>query len=692
MVCFSFVSTSFYPSATAAAVAPTDQSPVDPTSIAAMNVLQGALNMSTGQQAQMMQALVNQASAYTPASEPAFVTMAQMLGGSGNVPPFYTSVSFSGRGSIVITTADTGNVPDGYQASSPGAISPLILDLSGSGIPDVAGQQVNPHPYTFSHTRTTLFDMNADGYVDFTEWVGPRAALLVSPATPEKVQREDGQLLWNGSISAADLIGTYGGYRDGFEHLSSFDTNGDGTIDGDELNRLYMWIDKNGNGKVDRGELYTPQALGIEALNLQHTGYTGSYVRSGYISTMWDWWPTFLQVIPSPTFNTQSPGCTDATVTLHGNDVSTATPDFRVTISSSNNRNITSIPMAALEHAGFNTFDSLLARVSPSGQTVVLVDYRAQKPHTARLWLLTKDAGSSWLLTRFSLPEDSIDQVSFDETGNRLLLLTHNQTQLYVIDQLTEGGSDLQSAFHPTLSRVVWNDHGRGFRVLWGTTLSQGKSFYVPGYFHAKDGARLCDSLAQLQISGEHVTLQPSADIHWLDGDELARRGFSRPFMFMPVSPTLSYVAVKSATGGVTLLAIQGRQASGGHISQLDSMHAIGGLSANSTRVEYLAQEKSGVWDMRWSDFSHNRHVVLPLANGPSYPELAGDGKQSMWAVFDWTHGTTSLWGLDASSSNARAQKVINLSSITGPIRVASNASLMAVQTSTNIIVWSTTQ
>jgi len=78
--------------------------------------------------------------------------------------------------------------------------------------------------------------------------------------------------------------------------------NGNGVIDpGDAVwKELRFWRDSNQNGKVDKGELYTLDELGIKEINLQYASkdsyvdvYGNKFTDKGSygVSPMWDVWP-----------------------------------------------------------------------------------------------------------------------------------------------------------------------------------------------------------------------------------------------------------------------------------------------------------------------------------------------------------------------------------------------------------------
>ncbi len=163
--------------------------------------------------------------------------------------------------------------------------SPIILDLSGSGQPDVAKHIWLPHAPTFYTKYMTIFDITGDGMPTLTEWVGPQDGLLVVPNKNGKV------------TSGLQLFGTPGGWANGYQKLAAlFDKNHTGVIKGKKLKGLYVWIDKNGNGKVDPGELYTVQQLGITEISDHFHNMKSWYIRNGKKYDTWDWWPSVMML------------------------------------------------------------------------------------------------------------------------------------------------------------------------------------------------------------------------------------------------------------------------------------------------------------------------------------------------------------------------------------------------------------
>ena len=136
--------------------------------------------------------------------------------------------------------------------------SPLILDLDGDGI-----------------TTTTLkngvhFDHDGNGFAGKSAWVGKGDGLLVFDQDMSG-QIENGSELFGNHTTLAN------GQKalNGFEALKQYDRNNDGVIDeNDEIyHKLQVWVDKNGDGKVNDGELLSLKDAGVAGINL---GYKNS--------------------------------------------------------------------------------------------------------------------------------------------------------------------------------------------------------------------------------------------------------------------------------------------------------------------------------------------------------------------------------------------------------------------------------
>lgn len=161
-------------------------------------------------------------------------------------------------------------------------VSPLVLDLDHDGRPGASRGLWQPHPARLTGPYVA-FDMDGDGFADITEWIARGDGLLVTSPNPS---------------SGRDLLGTAGGWPDGFAHLAAgFDRDGNGRVEGAELAGLYVWQDGDTNGLADAGEVAAAAGLGVHWIDTRHTNSVAGY---GYLDsqgprtgTVWDWSPNY---------------------------------------------------------------------------------------------------------------------------------------------------------------------------------------------------------------------------------------------------------------------------------------------------------------------------------------------------------------------------------------------------------------
>ena len=98
-----------------------------------------------------------------------------------------------------------------------------------------------------------------------------------TPGTPDQTITEtvfldvDGNEIKSLTMTGEALFGDQGGaYANGFEKLQTEDTNGDGVVDGAELNNLAVWVD-DGDARLEVGEIVSLYEAGI---NFISTGMT----------------------------------------------------------------------------------------------------------------------------------------------------------------------------------------------------------------------------------------------------------------------------------------------------------------------------------------------------------------------------------------------------------------------------------
>ncbi|MFP4497117.1 MAG: hypothetical protein ACLFQV_02805 [Vulcanimicrobiota bacterium] len=165
--------------------------------------------------------------------------------------------------------------------------SPIVLDLDNNNTIDTAANKWLPHDPKFYTHFAKFFDIDGDMKEDFTEWMSadPSDGLLVMP--------EDGKV-----ETALQLFGTAGGYMDGYEKLSIVcDTDKNGWVEGQELEGLALWIDKNNNARCEEDELHSLQDFNVKKIATDHDNFKSTFVTSdGQVRTTWDWWPSVAEI------------------------------------------------------------------------------------------------------------------------------------------------------------------------------------------------------------------------------------------------------------------------------------------------------------------------------------------------------------------------------------------------------------
>ena len=170
--------------------------------------------------------------------------------------------------------------------------SPIVLDINGDGKLDTFNNHYLPievDPKDYRNIKFKEFDINGFGYNMLVEHIGSNDGYLV------KI-KDINLTLKTQRIDPTEMFGTAGGFEDGFQKLSLLDKNNDGKLTNQELKGLYVWIDKNENNKVEKGELIPVQELNITEIGVKHNNYESYYIRNGKKYKMWDFWPITLDV------------------------------------------------------------------------------------------------------------------------------------------------------------------------------------------------------------------------------------------------------------------------------------------------------------------------------------------------------------------------------------------------------------
>ena len=166
--------------------------------------------------------------------------------------------SYDSSGTLISTkTIDVSIQGVATGSGGPGVVlpslgTPIILDLDGDGVE------------TISKANGTLFDIDADGDLDATGWVGGDDALLVRDINNDGVISNASELFGEEMIKADGTKAS-----DGYDALREYDSNADGVINADDENfdQLKIWQDSNEDGITDAGELKTLSEAGIVEIN-----------------------------------------------------------------------------------------------------------------------------------------------------------------------------------------------------------------------------------------------------------------------------------------------------------------------------------------------------------------------------------------------------------------------------------------
>jgi ALTTAQ repeat-containing protein len=142
--------------------------------------------------------------------------------------------------------------------------SPIVLDLNGDGVRTTSAGQGNS------------FDLNATGSAAKHGWTSSGDGLLVMDRNHDGTINNGTELFGTGTVLA-------NGQRagDGYSALRELDSDHDGKITAADANfkELQVWVDGNGDGITDGGELKTLASLGIIELDLG--AKTGTEIDNG---------------------------------------------------------------------------------------------------------------------------------------------------------------------------------------------------------------------------------------------------------------------------------------------------------------------------------------------------------------------------------------------------------------------------
>ncbi len=150
---------------------------------------------------------------------------------------------------------------------SPGNLHPVVFDLNGDGLELGAV------------TASNIVVKDPNGLITQLGWVGPTNGILVTD------RAGNGQY---NTLQDLSFVGDMPGATTDLQGLASWDTNHNGVIDSGDSgwSKLKIWVDRNQDGVVEPGELYTLSQLAITSISLHETptGATAANSTDSYAS------------------------------------------------------------------------------------------------------------------------------------------------------------------------------------------------------------------------------------------------------------------------------------------------------------------------------------------------------------------------------------------------------------------------
>ncbi|MEJ8851705.1 SdrD B-like domain-containing protein [Variovorax rhizosphaerae] len=190
---------------------------------------------------------------------------------------------------FVVETDSEGNIVSkaGGNCMTSANNTPLVLDLNGDGV------------HTVGSDHGVSFDFVGNGTHTQSGWVDRHDGLLALDLNG------DGKINSGKELFGDAMALVKGGTAfNGYEALAQYDDNHDGKIDAKDgiFSSLRVWVDGNGNGNTDAGELLTLGQAGVAAMSLNAVegseqqfgntlGLTSSYTAAdGSTHAMADVW------------------------------------------------------------------------------------------------------------------------------------------------------------------------------------------------------------------------------------------------------------------------------------------------------------------------------------------------------------------------------------------------------------------
>jgi|GEM_PF-502610 len=612
----------------------------------------------------------------------------------GPLDPGAAGFTYGGRGFVVETQGDGAALPGAtvtidnakYTAARTGFVSPLILDLSFDGAPGVRGGRWEPHA-GLDVTSLLLADINGDGFTELTEWVDGTDGLLVDPSDPSRVSRGLEGLVWSGSWSGRDLVGTAEGYRDGFEKLSLRDRNGNGEVSGDELAGLLVWQDLDRDAQIEVGELKTLAAWGVTSLRLPAQGtQVGSFVSEGRTGSLWDWWPSYALAKKTPAeLGPQPPDQVDLF------NSSNVTPAVELVIGPPADLDLDgvpdTIPRSALEAAGADWDSLVLLGVSPQGGRVILTHGGSTRDQVREgkvrlVWSIMAQDNFSWGMLVYHVPPRDIEQAVF--ASNDHLFLTGDGGGTFLWLNLAAGTGTV-------LHRASLEKPGfRAGNVAWAQGSRFRASFFdvfVEGYFYSSGQLGGPDVTGQLVLEeGGAEQLQVARIIKANTSTSTLKEmagAMGKVRAHLRLSSELAHFLVTKPDGGTSLMTAF---VFSSPITIEESSNAVllRGIAASGQRVLFFRPSTmlgaaAGDVDALVADVSTGESRVLATGDF-YYPYLEDEGRVAVIARIDWASGSMDFFStaLDGPMPQARAFEPLFSSSGIGTLRISKDGSTYA--------------
>ena len=255
----------------------------------------------------------------------------------------------------------------------------MVLDLNGDGV------------HTVNKSNGVMFDVAATGEAVLTGWTDGEDGLLALDLNGDGKINDGSELFGNATRTAE------GKASDGYQALRQYDLNADGVIDANDevFGKLQVWVDGNGNGTTEAGELHSIKDVGVESLSLDALSstktesgnihaMTSSWTGTdGKVNDMADVWfanSSLEQLVQSATGSHMLDLAADASANVQDLKLSDVLGlDSQVMVIKAGNNDVVNIDHTGWSHSDFTTtFDNHSYNLWNNGNAYALIDQNAQ--------------------------------------------------------------------------------------------------------------------------------------------------------------------------------------------------------------------------------------------------------------------------------------------------------------------------